>query len=681
MTDPCIRVLLVEDDEDDYLITRDLLDGDTGSAYQLTWASTYRDGLAHIQRQPVDVCLIDYRIGERTGLEFVQEVLAEGVLVPMILLTGTSDRDIDLEATRAGASDYLDKSELSATLLERSIRYALRHVADIAALTKANEELEKASIQLEAKVVERTRELAALNESLRQEVEEHERTAAQVRHDAFHDRLTQLPNRELLLDRVNHAIRRSRRSASRHFAILLLSLDRFQTVNDSLGHAAGDEFLLMIASRLSMVLRSSDTAARIGGKEFACLIEDVTSEATIACAQRIKESLAEPIMINAQEICCTASIGIALSNHGYVRAENMLHDASLALHSAKSSGKDRYSIFEVGMRTTTGGRLKLESDLRGALKGGDELEVYYQPIIALPLEKVAGFEALIRWTHPERGPIGPNEFVPIAEETGLIVPMGRLVLERAARTLKHWHVDRAGDPPLFMSVNISPRHLIDDSLVHDVRRCLVDANVPPRCLKLEITESMLMADPALACEVLQKLKALDVGLSIDDFGTGYSSLSYLRRFPFDVVKIDRSLIRAMTDGQEDKAIVATILNLAEVLNMTVIAEGLETRAEVDCLSHLGCELVQGFYFARPMPFGDADVYLSRDRGGEASRVVELDLAGGEGLVAAKTLDHLDRVERGQEQPERASGRDRPASVPTAAPVQFAVVAPSGASND
>ena len=606
-----VRILLVEDDEDDHVLVREMLDDIDAVAHELHWVSTYDEGWDALQWDTFDVALVDFRIGERSGLELVRQAVDSGCPVPLIMLTGASDYEVDVASMLAGASDYLEKGELSPRLLERSIRYATRHAQDIAALKEARRLLTKAKDELEAKVQERTHALVAANQSLQREVAERQRAEEQLRHSVFHDSLTQLPNRQVFVDRVGHALRRAGRSLDRSFAIVVFNVDRFRFVNDSLGHLAGDEVLKILARRLKNAVRPGDTVARISGGDFAILVEDVElPESAVRCAERVRKQLDAPITIGDQEVFCTVSIGIAVSPQGYIGADSMIQDAIIAMHAAKQSGGDRFEVFNVSMRSDRSGLLKVESDLRRAIEKGGEFELRYQPIVALHGQRLFGFEALIRWNHPERGMLGPGEFIPLAEETGLILPIGRWVLEQATQQLSDWVLGFPAGSGLSISVNVSGRQLMDGAFIEDVRKVLDATPIEAARLRLEVTESFLMSDPEQAAAVLRDLKQLGVSLAIDDFGTGYSSLSYLRRFPFDVLKIDRVFVRAVAEREQDFEIVRAIIRLAGILEMDVVAEGAETLQELACLSELGCRLVQGFYFAPPLRCNDATALLA-----------------------------------------------------------------------
>lgn len=422
----------------------------------------------------------------------------------------------------------------------------------------------------------------------------------QLVHQAFHDQLTGLPNRALFLDRLEHALARAARQ-QRTLAVLFLDIDRFKAVNDSLGHAIGDHVLVAIAERLGRCMRPEDTIARLGGDEFVILVEDLThaSEA-LGIAERIQVSLHTPFTVAGREVMATTSIGIALSEVGQERAADLLRDADTAMYRAKSTGKAHYEIFNPSMHTHIVERLELETDLRRAIERG-ELRVYYQPALALATGQIAGLEALVRWEHPRRGLISPANFIPLAEETGLIVPLGRWVLAEACRQARIWHERFPSHPPFHISVNLSARQLQQPKLVEEVTHILQETGLPPGSLMLEITESVLMEAAEANRAILEQLRRLKVRIAIDDFGTGYSSLSYLRRFPVDVLKIDRAFVNGLEQNAEDTAIVKTVVMLAHILGLEVVAEGVETAAQLAQLQALECEFGQGYYFAKPLP--------------------------------------------------------------------------------
>ncbi|QIN79351.1 EAL domain-containing protein [Rubrobacter marinus] len=429
-------------------------------------------------------------------------------------------------------------------------------------------------------------------------------------HQAFHDPLTGLPNRALFADRLAHALARLERrgeapGAKGSVAVLMVDLDNFKVINDSLGHDAGDELLVEVADRLRGCVRPADTVARLGGDEFTLLLEDLSGVGEAALvAKRILAAFVPPFAVGGQEIFVTTSVGIAPGGSGPSgEPEDLLRSADLAMYGAKRSGKAKYEIFDPSMGAEAHARLGLENDLRRAVgNGGAEFRVFYQPKVLLETGEIFGFEALLRWRHPERGVVGPDEFIPLAEETGLIVDLGRRVLREACRQAKTWQGEAA--PGLVVGVNLSARQFQDPNLVGDVSAVLAETGLAPDSLVLEITESVVMDDAPVAAGTLAALKDLGLRIAVDDFGTGYSSLSYLKRFPVDYLKIDRSFVDRIEDSDVE-AIVSAMIDLAAALGLRVIAEGVEEEGQRSRLETLGCELAQGFLFSKPLPALDA----------------------------------------------------------------------------
>jgi len=399
---------------------------------------------------------------------------------------------------------------------------------------------------------------------------------------------------------VTHTLARAGRVPTAH-AVLFLDLDNFKKVNDSLGHAAGDDLLRGVATRLVKSVRGSDTVARLGGDEFAILLEDlVHQDDAMSTTQRILEALREPIVVSGKEVFVGASIGIALMARTVDSAGTLLRNADIAMYAAKRQGRGGFVVFSEGMDTATRHRLELEADLYRAI-GRDELVAMYQPTVDVESGRIIGTEALVRWQHPTRGLIHPAEFIAIAEETGLIVPIGRWVLQQACRDGRRWQESNPSHAGLSVAVNISARQLQDAQLIQDVASILAENQLEPSALTLEITESVAMQNTEATIARLQALKGLGVRLAIDDFGTGYSSLSYLQRFPIDILKIDRAFVKGIAENADDEALARTIVQLARTLRLSTIAEGIETVEQLERLRELGCEHGQGYYFARPMP--------------------------------------------------------------------------------
>lgn len=427
--------------------------------------------------------------------------------------------------------------------------------------------------------------------------------------NAFYDSLTTLPNRALLIDRLNQSLERVKQYANDSFALLFVDIDRFKMVNDSLGHPCGDQLLLAIGKRLRQNLFATDTVARFGGDEFAILLEHVyDNKMASEVAARINHVLQQPFLVEGQTVYTSASIGVVLGSAKYQNADDLLRDADIAMYRSKEQGKSCFTVFEPSMYAQVKGLLQLENDIRDAI-ANREFEVHYQPILALSTQEIVGFEALVRWRKPGQGLISPGVFIPVAEETGLIVPIDWWVMDEACLQMRFWQQQFPSSPPLTISINISSKHFAQPSLVEQVRQVLEKTGLPPQSLKLEITETALIENPDFANVVLTQLKQLGVKLCIDDFGTGYSSLSYLHRFPLDILKIDRSFINSMHENEEKLKIVKVIITLAKTLDMPIVAEGIETEQQAEILRQLGCEYAQGFLFHRPVESRDAEIVL------------------------------------------------------------------------
>ena len=458
--------------------------------------------------------------------------------------------------------------------------------------------------------------------SIGADVTDRRRAEEQLQHDAFHDALTGLPNRALFIDRLQAALARLQGAMARGhhkgmFAVVFLDVDRFKLVNDSLGHSVGDRLLVELSSALKTAVRPGDTVARLGGDEFTILLEDMEErEEAIAVAERIQSVLREPLTLAGHEVFATVSMGIALSAPSYRRAEDLLRDADTAMYHAKALGKSRHQVFDSSMHARARKLLQLEHDLRRAIDRR-EFRVHYQPIVRVADRRIAGFEALARWQHPERGLVAPSEFIHLAEETGLVVPLGRAVLEEACKQAVAWQTSSSED--LTVSVNLSVKQFSQPDLVENVDGALRVSGLPARLLKLEVTESMVMENTDGAIAMLRRLKALGVHIVIDDFGTGYSSLSYLLRLPADTLKIDRSFVSGTGDAGRNVNIVRTVVGLAYSLGLDVVAEGVETEQQMALLADLGCPLAQGFLFSPAVEADEAKALVAR--GGAMGRAV------------------------------------------------------------
>jgi diguanylate cyclase (GGDEF)-like protein/PAS domain S-box-containing protein len=467
------------------------------------------------------------------------------------------------------------------------------------------------------------------------DITERKRAEEKLEHLSFHDGLTNLPNRALFLDRLQRAITQARRHSDFRFAVLFIDIDEFKVFNDSLGHIAGDALLIQIAQRLTVCLRGADTVsrprlgdtvrpllgestlARPGADEFIVLIEELHDPSdTIRVAERIQQKLAVPFDLNGQEIVLTVSIGVAFSGNAGAEAQDVLGDAEIAMYRAKSAGKGRCEVFDHAMHAGAIKRLQLETDLRKALEL-NQFRVYYQPIVSLRRGQIVGFEALSRWQRPE-GLVMPGEFIAVADETGIILPMNRQLLYDACRQLRTWQALFPSDPPLTLNVNITPKQFAQPELASQIGKILQETGLDPRCVNLEITETIAMADAKRSAVVLSELKALGVNLDIDDFGTGYSSLSRLQSFPVDTLKIDRAFISRIDTDLATHEIVRVIVMLAHGLHLKVVAEGVETQAQVDLLKDIGCELAQGYFYSKPAPADNIEQLLTNNRAACAS---------------------------------------------------------------
>ena len=444
------------------------------------------------------------------------------------------------------------------------------------------------------------------------DVSERKSNEEQMIYDALHDTLTSIPNRTLLLDRIRQSLVRRKRYPKTSFAIIFIDLDRFRLVNESLGHIHGDELLQLISARLKETIPIGDTVARLGGDEFSILLQDIDSVRDVeVIAKDIQNSFSKPFFLGDREVFASASMGIAHSDNDYKTPEEILRDSELAMYRAKRDGKSQSIVFQPQFRQSSLSPIDLDTDLRRALDR-DEMELHYQPIISMRDRTISGFEALLRWSHRSRGVISPNEFIPLAEETGLIYDLGQWVLGKACKQIAAWNKSKKKEDQLEISINLSSRQFSDPNLVEGIVENIEKSGFDAEFLKIEITESALMQNAQRSVSMLNQLKDLNIKVCVDDFGTGYSSLSYLHTFPIDTLKIDRSFVHDMSRNFRNMEIIRTIIMLAHNLKLDVIAEGVETGEQDAQLSALGCQFAQGFYFSRPINSSDAALLIQQN---------------------------------------------------------------------
>lgn len=563
-------ILIVDDEPENFDVIEALLNDQD---YSLHYSANGQEALSFLNAIKPDLILLDVMMPGLDGIEVCQRIKAmpqwEGV--PIIMVTALTNKTDLAQCLSAGADDFISKP-VSRLELKARVRSMLR-------IHEQYQQLAHFKANLEAKVKQRTAQLQSM---------------------IFRDSLTKLPSRTFLLQKLVEQCQFEPRS----FAILSLDCDQFKLVNGSFGHEIGNQLLIAIADRLQQHLRSGDVLARLGEDEFGFLLQQIeTKEALESFIQDILHSFHTPFSIANCDIFMTVSIGVALGNGKSQLPEAFLQDADTAMYQAKLRGKGSYQIFDPQMHLAMVTRLNLENDLQRALEN-QEFVLYYQPIIHLQTQKCAGFEALVRWQHPERGMIAPIEFIPCLEATGLIVNVDLFVLKQACEQLQTWQ--QKGWTNLSMSVNLSVRQFGSQTLLADIDRILAETQIQPSHLKLEITESAIMENAEMAIHLTEKLRSRQIQISIDDFGTGYSSLSYLHRFPVDNLKIDRSFVKEIQDHNRNYHVVNTILALSQQLNLSVIAEGIETPQQQQWLQTLGCEFGQGYLFSKPLPAAEIE---------------------------------------------------------------------------
>ena len=485
----------------------------------------------------------------------------------------------------------------------------------VVAIKEAKEELKQANELLESQVIQRTTELKSANDKLHHDLEERKRVEQSIRHIAHHDALTGLPNRSLFRDRLTHAMAQADRYHQK-LAVMFLDLDRFKAINDTLGHNVGDQLLKIAAERLRSCVRDSDTVARLGGDEFTVIVEDIVEDHDAAAvAQKILDTLSQPFNLYGHEVFISVSVGVTLYPSDDENADNLLRNADSAMYRAKEFGRNNFQFYVAEMNIKARERLRLESSLRRALDR-NEFMLYYQPRVSLESGRVIGAEALLRWRHPEMGLVPPSEFIPILDETGMIIPVGDWALREACRQNREWQ-DR-GLPPIRVAVNLSVRQFIQKDLADTIVRALEAANLSAEHLEVEITEDLFLEHNQTNIITLARLKNMGIHISIDDFGTGYSSLSYLKRLPIDTLKIDQSFVRDIGDP-DNKAIASAIIAMASSLRLNVLAEGVETDEQLAFLRAQGCNEIQGFSFSHPLP---ADEFAQLLREGRQMRLLQ-----------------------------------------------------------
>jgi diguanylate cyclase (GGDEF)-like protein len=554
------RVLLIEDNPGDVRLIREMLSEGEDGLFDLDCVGRLSQGLEYLSSQAAGVVLLDLSLPDSYGFDTFLKVYAHSPKVPIIVLTGNDDQTVALSAVKTGAQDYLVKGKLDRELLLRSMQYSI----------------------------------------------ERKRYQEQLEYQANYDALTGLPNRNLLHDRLRQSVYAQR--FVRSIGVVFLDIDHFKFVNDSLGHNTGDKLLQKVAERLLESVRDGDTVARLGGDEFILILNDQTGQEVIYRAmQRIISNITEPVEIDGQELLVTASAGISLYPQDGPDVETLLKNADAAMYRAKEKGRNNFQFYTAEMNRQVNERLKMESSLRRALER-NELELYYQPRIRVADGALVGCEALLRWQHPELGLTLPERFIGLAEETGLIIPIGEWVIRTACARARTWQNN--GGAPVSVSVNLSMRQFRQEALSNAIDDALRVSGLDPRLLEMELTESLVMQDTEAAIRVLERLREIGVKLSVDDFGTGHSSLSYLTRLPISALKIDQSFVQAIKGtGESDEGIVAqAIISLGHNLNLKVVGEGVETAVQFDFLKRHSCDEIQGYYFGRPMPAAEFESF-------------------------------------------------------------------------
>jgi len=559
-----IRVLLIEDNPDDARLLREMLKLTPSMSCKITEIDCIKDALILVRDEEFDIVLTDLFLPDAVGFDSVKQILAVNNTMPVIVLSGSDNHDLALEVMTLGAQDYLVKGQGDGNLIARAIRYSI-----------------------ERKKIERG-----------------------FCYMAQYDALTGLANRALFMERLDRSIIRANRNNSQ-VAIMFIDLDHFKRINDTLGHCAGDALLREVSTRIKQCTREDDTVSRVGGDEFTIILENVKhmNDAVIV-ANKIIKCISNPILVNDVELYVTPSIGITMYPSDADNIEQLLKHADTAMYRAKEEGRDGFQFYTDGMNQETEERMELEARLRQALHH-NEFQLYYQPKIDIQTGEMLGAEALIRWNQRELGMILPDKFIPLAEETGLIISIGEWVVREACRQMQEWL--SAGLEPIRVAINLSPRQFNQQDLTDMILDTSMEYSIVPRNIELEITESLLMNDTETSIKILSKLKDWGMHVSIDDFGTGYCSLGYLKSFPIETLKIDRSFVKDITTDPDDAAICSAIIALGHKLRLNVTAEGIETVEQLEFLKQQGCDEAQGYYFSKPLAAADFTNYVVKSK--------------------------------------------------------------------
>lgn len=586
-------ILIVDDTPENLRLLSNML---SRRGYRVRKAISGSMALTAVETLAPDLILLDIMMPDMDGYALCDRLKGDQRTrdIPVVFLSALSDVFDKVKAFSVGGADYIAKPFQIEEVLAR-VHHQLRIKSVEREIRQLNAYLEQRVDERTSQLQERTRQLESANRQLLEEISQRERIQKRLKYLAFHDRLTNLPNRAQFEIKLTESLEENKSGLD--LAVLFIDCDRFKVVNDSLGHAVGDELIKSLAHRLRDSLDKDVIVARWGGDEFVVLLYQDDSSDVIHIVQTLLNVLSEPHQLSRHEVFVNTSIGVAFAIAG-ISPEELLRNADAAMYRAKALGGNRYHLFDPTLHEEALERLALENDLRYACDR-NEFQVYYQAILNLQTGAIFGFEALLRWHHPQRGWVPPSDFIPSIEETGLIDKIGEWVLEKACQQLKRWH--QAWRLPLVMSVNLSVRQFAQPDFLAQVDRVLATTGVEPKFLKLEITETALMENSKSTLFILQQLKSRKIQISIDDFGTGYSSLSYLQTFPVDTLKIDRTFIEGMSDSPDGKGLVPAILNLARATHIETIAEGIETVEQQNILRNLGCNFAQGYLFSRPCP--------------------------------------------------------------------------------